>query len=134
MVGCSQRGQSWSGSGGGGGSGKVDVHDISITKYLDKSTPALAKNCCMGTHYPNAKLAIRKAGGDTPVEYLTVELKKVLVTGLNCGAGSGDDRIMEAVTLNFAEFKLTYKVQGDEGSEAGDVPIGWSMETNQEVG
>ena len=32
--------------GGGGGSGKVNVQDLSFTKYIDKSTPALQLACC----------------------------------------------------------------------------------------
>ena len=31
--------------GGGGGAGKVDVGDIMITKYVDKSTPDLIRAC-----------------------------------------------------------------------------------------
>ncbi|MCD6535309.1 MAG: type VI secretion system tube protein Hcp [Deltaproteobacteria bacterium] len=120
-------------SGGGGGSGKVDVQDLTLTKYVDKSTVALTKNCCMGKHFATAKMVVRKSGGDSPVEYLVLELKKVLVTGIQSGGGQGDDRIMEDITLNFAEFKFTYNLQSDDGSVASTIPIGWSMETNQEV-
>src|SRR5688572_29662933 len=60
-------------SGGGGGSGKVAVHDISITKYIDRSSPDLLKACCDGSHYKNAKLIIRKSGG-TPLEYLIITM------------------------------------------------------------
>ena len=34
------------GVGGGGGAGKVSVHDISITKFVEKSTSALMLHCC----------------------------------------------------------------------------------------
>ncbi|MCD6291907.1 MAG: type VI secretion system tube protein Hcp [Deltaproteobacteria bacterium] len=120
-------------SGGGGGSGKVDVHDISLSKFLDKSTPTLTKNCCTGNHFKKAKLVVRKAGGDSPVEYLVLELKKVLITGIHSGGGQDDDRITEDITLNFAEYKLIYKPQSDTGTAEAPIEIGWSMETNQEV-
>ena len=32
--------------GGGGGAGKVNVQDLSITKYVDKSSPILMMACC----------------------------------------------------------------------------------------
>ena len=36
--------------GGGGGTGKVNVDDLTITKWIDKSSPVLLKACCNGTH------------------------------------------------------------------------------------
>jgi type VI secretion system secreted protein Hcp len=49
--------------GGGAGSGKVSIQDLSFTKYVDSSSPVLALACCMGKHYGNATLVVRKAGG-----------------------------------------------------------------------
>ena len=37
--------------GGGAGSGKVNVQDLSFTKYLDKSTPDLLLSTCNGKHW-----------------------------------------------------------------------------------
>jgi type VI secretion system secreted protein Hcp len=36
--------------GGGAGSGKVNVQDLSVTKWVDASTPKLVLACCNGTH------------------------------------------------------------------------------------
>jgi type VI secretion system secreted protein Hcp len=47
--------------GGGGGAGKANFQDISITKYLDKSSPALMIALALGSHIPTAKLLVRKA-------------------------------------------------------------------------
>src|SRR5688572_3898037 len=49
--------------GGGGGSGKVSVQDMTITKYIDRSSPVLMKYCCSGKHLKTATLIVRKAGG-----------------------------------------------------------------------
>ena len=57
------------GTGGGGGAGKVSVHDISITKFLDKSSCALMLHCCNGKHIKDGLITVRKAG-DKPLEYL----------------------------------------------------------------
>src|SRR5262245_10475584 len=40
-------------TGGGGGAGKVHVHDISFTKFVDKSSPTLMLFCAGGKHIPN---------------------------------------------------------------------------------
>ena len=39
-------------TGSGGGAGKVNVQDLSFTKYVDKSTPNLMQYCCNGKHFP----------------------------------------------------------------------------------
>jgi len=118
-------------TGTGGGSGKVDVHDISLSKYIDKATPALIKACCTGNHFNKATLVVRKAGGDA-VEYLKIELDKVLISNINSGAGGGDDRIMEDLSLNFAKYKLTYTPQKDDGTADAPIVLGWDIEGNCE--
>src|SRR5690348_6092500 len=58
-------------AGMGGGAGKVNVHDISVTKYVDKSSPELMLACCNGKHIPSGLLTVRKAG-EKPLEYLKI--------------------------------------------------------------
>src|ERR687886_324578 len=60
--------------GGGAGAGKVNVQDVQVTKYVDSSSPKLLLACCSGNHYPNALLTVRKAGGDSPVEYVKIKM------------------------------------------------------------
>ena len=36
--------------GGGAGAGKVNVQDLSFTKYVDMSSPDLMLSCCNGKH------------------------------------------------------------------------------------
>jgi type VI secretion system secreted protein Hcp len=64
----------------GGGAGKVDVHDISLTKQLDKSTPNLMQHCCNGPQFGTATLVCRKASGDGgQIEYIKLEIKSVFI-------------------------------------------------------
>ena len=58
-------GASQSGSfhvGGGGGQGKANFDDLTITKYIDKASPALLKRCSDGHAIDRGKLTVRKAG------------------------------------------------------------------------
>src|SRR6202008_1632022 len=50
--------------GQGGGAGKVNVQDLSFTKYVDSASHALLLACCKGTHYDKAGLGLRKNGVD----------------------------------------------------------------------
>jgi type VI secretion system secreted protein Hcp len=119
----------------GGGGGKVDVQDISLTKLLDKSTPNLVQHCCKGTQFETATLVCRKASGDGgQLEYLTLEMKNVIITNVQGGGSENDDNLFENVSLNFGEFTLTYVPQDNNGEALPEVgPIGWSMQTNKAI-
>lgn len=105
-------------TGGGAGAGKANVQDLSITKYIDKSSPALMLACCKGTHYDDAELIVRKAG-DTPLEYVKIKLTEVLITAVSTGGSGGEDRLTENVTLNFAKVKVEYQEQDAKGAKKG---------------
>lgn len=104
--------------GGGGGSGKVNVQDLSITKYIDSSSNALLKACCEGKHYDTAELIVRKSGG-SPVEYVVIKMEEVMVTAVSTGGSGGEDRLTENVTLNFAKFMYKYQEQDEKGAKKG---------------
>src|SRR6266404_7874536 len=70
--------------GGGAGAGKVNVQDVSFTKYVDSASPKLMLACCQGTHYDEAMLTVRKAGGN-PVEYIKFKFQEVFVSAVSTG-------------------------------------------------
>lgn len=115
----------------GGGSGKVSVQDIHISKRVDKASPILMKHCCSGQHFGKATLQITKAGGDKPVEYLTIKMENVLISGYNTGGNDGGETINESVSLNFAKYKLTYKPQSDKGISMPEVEHAWHIAENK---
>jgi type VI secretion system secreted protein Hcp len=115
--------------GGGQGAGKVNVQDLSFTKYIDKSSPDLMLYCCNGKHIKDATLTVRKAG-EKPLEYLTITMNDIIVTSVSTGGSGGEDRLTENVTLNFAKVKVQYTEQKATG-DAGDKPqMGWDIAGN----
>jgi type VI secretion system secreted protein Hcp len=102
----------------GGGAGKVNVHDLTITHYVDAATPNLIKACCTGEHFDKATLTARKAGG-SPLDYVVLELNDVIITSVSQGANSGEDQLTENVLLNFAKFKYSYQPQDNKGAKKG---------------
>ena len=114
---------------GGGGSGKVNIQDLSFTKYVDKSSTNLFLKCCDGKHIPNAVLTVRKAG-ESPVEYLKITMEPILVTSVSDGGGGGEDRITENITLNFAKVKIEYTEQNADGSSGATDEKIWNIEEN----
>lgn len=117
--------------GGGSGAGKVNVQDLSITKYVDKSSPILMMACSNGKHYPEAKLTVRKAG-EHPVEYIVITMTDLIITSLSTGGSGGEDRLTENITLNFGQVKVEYQPQGKTGAkEGGAIKYGWDIAANK---
>jgi type VI secretion system secreted protein Hcp len=122
--GLSQSGTTHLGS--GGGAGKVSVQDLSLTKYVDKSSMGLVTACCNGKHFPKAKLTVRSAGA-SPLEYLTITMKDCLISAVSTGGSGGEDRLTENVTINFAAFTVEYRSQQPDGSAEKPVVAGWDI-------
>ncbi|MEY4563989.1 MAG: hypothetical protein RLZZ618_3266 [Pseudomonadota bacterium] len=120
-------------AGAGGGAGKVNVQDISLTKYVDAASTALMVAACKGTHIKQAVLTVRKAG-DTPLEYIKITLDSVLVSSLSTGGSGGEDRLTENVSLNFAKFKVEYTTQADTGGKGTTSTAAWDITANKPVG
>lgn len=125
--GMSQSGTTHMGS--GAGAGKVNVQDLSLTKYVDASTPVLMLGCCTGEHYTKATLIVRKAG-KSPLEYVKIEMTEVIVASISTGGSGGEDRLTENLALNFAKVTVDYKLQNTDGSEKKDIPMSWDIAAN----
>jgi len=117
--------------GGGGGAGKVNIQDVSITKYIDKASTNLIRKCCNGSHMRNAVLTVRKAG-QNPIDYLVITMSPVLVASVSTGGNCGEDRLMEKVTLNFSKVKFSYTPQKEDGSADAVLDLIWDIEKNTE--
>jgi type VI secretion system secreted protein Hcp len=97
-----------SASGGGGGTGKVSVHDISITKKVDKASPAFFRACVSGAHYKKVTITMRKAGGGSNSAgkpFLKYTLTDVFITSYQQVPSSGGGAPQETATLHFAKIE-----------------------------
>lgn len=128
-------GMSQSGSmhtGGGGGAGRVNVQDISLTKYVDAATPVLMKFCATGEHVDEIVLTLRKAG-KTQLEYLKLTFKRALITSVSTGGSGGEDQLTENLSINFAEYSIDYIPQDEKGAGGAAITSGYNIEENVEV-
>ena len=119
--------------GGGGGAGKVNVQDVSFTKYIDSASHALLLACCNGKHYGEATLTVRKAG-ENPLEYIKITMSDLIVTSVSTGGSGGEDRLTENVTLNFAKVKFEYDPQSKKGAGEGKKTAAWNIAENVAFG
>jgi type VI secretion system secreted protein Hcp len=99
------------------------VHDLSFTKQIDSSSPALIMNGVTGQVVPTAVLAVRKSGGELQ-EFLRITMKNVIVVSYQTG-GAADARILENVVLHFESMQGQYRKQRADGSL--EPPITWEI-------
>jgi type VI secretion system secreted protein Hcp len=115
--------------GGGAGAGRVNIQDLSFTKYVDKATPELMLRCANGAHIPKVILFVRKAGSN-PIEYIKITLTEVLVSSVSTGGSAGEDRLTENVTLNFAKVLLEYVPTKPDGTAGDAKSFSWDIQAN----
>lgn len=121
---------------GGAGAGKATFKEFTIRKHVDLVTPALIKALCTGSHFGDAWLYIRKAGGtSTPAgqAYVTVRMKMVFVTNIEFAGSSGDDVPVETVTFKYGAIDFSYKPQDPTGKLGMEVKAIWSQVKNAAV-
>ena len=129
--GCTQSGTMHVGT--GGGAGKVHVQDLTLTKHVDKASPNLVRYACNGKHLGTAVLTVRKAAGDSPLEYVKITLTNVIITSVNLG-GTGGVLLSETVTLNFAKVKFEYTPQKTKGGVGeGSMSCAWDIGLGKEA-
>lgn len=130
--GYSNSGSAQVGGGAGAGAGKVNVQALSFTKWVDSATPKLALACFSGQPLKEAILVVRTAGAQ-PVEYLKINMVDVLIASASTGGSSGEDRLTENVTLNFAKVALDYVPQDDKGVAKTAIPMTWNILENVSI-
>lgn len=118
--------------GGGGGGGKVACQDISCTKYVDVSSPILMKHVFTGKHIPEGQLIVRKAGGEA-LDYLTISMKKIIISSYSTGGSGGEDRLTENFSMNFSEVSFEYVEQLTTGGAGAKPDYAYNMSENVET-
>ena len=112
----------------GGGAGKANFQDLSITKYVDKSTPHLMVAISNGSVNPEIKLTVRRPGAE-PLDYIVITMKDVMVTSLSTGGSGGEDRLTESVSFNFAKVEYKY-IPDSEGPGSSPVEFKFNIAQN----
>jgi len=116
-------------SGGGGAAGKVSVHDLSITKRTDISTPQLMLACANGKHIKEALLTVRKPDRNQ-FEFVRIKMNDLMVRAVST-ADSGGDSITENVALNFTKVQVDYVQQKADGTAGQTGQFKWDFQANK---
>jgi type VI secretion system secreted protein Hcp len=116
---------------GGAAAGKPACGLVTLTKYVDLSSPDLILYALNGRHIANAVFTFRKPG-QAPVEYYTVKMEDVIVTQVEqTDSRSGaSQRAVEKVSLMGRKFDFEYTAQQPDGSAGFKPKAGWDCVAN----
>ena len=117
--------------GAGSGAGRANFQDISFTKYVDAASTKLVAAVAKGVHIGDSLLTVRKAGGDSPLEYLKISLTNVFVTSYSTGGSGGSELQTETISLNFQKFKIEYFKQDEKGAGKPSGQYGHDIAANK---
>ena len=113
------------GTGGGAGSGKVTLSNFTVSKRTDTSSVPLFLACCKGTHFENAVVTVRRAGGDQ-IKFLTYTFNVLFVEDINWSGGAGDEPV-ETLSFAYGSVEMGYTPQDSTGGEGAEIMGGWDQ-------
>jgi len=125
-------------SGGGAGTGKAKLNPFKVSKWTDNCSPSLLKTCCMGGHYQQAHIVVRKAGTydekdktkAAGLEYLHFIFYMVYVSQLEWSGESEDELPGENVTFAYGALTMQYTPQSSEGGKRAVNTQEWNQVNN----
>jgi len=116
--------QSFTNAGGRGGA-------VTVTKSVDRSSPALIGAVLRGTQIPSGVITFRTEG-TSRFEFYTVVLTDVLINAISQTDASPADptTILEQISINAREIRFEYRPQLPTGAPGATVAFGWNCVTN----
>jgi type VI secretion system secreted protein Hcp len=100
---------------------------ISITKYVDASSPALLEALLTKRSFPNGQLTIRRVD-PKKTKALTITLDNVRITRVSGGASSGEYRLVEEIELHFESFSLSCVPLEEDGTPGNPIKTHWKSQ------
>ncbi len=121
-------------SGGARSSERADIHEVIITKWLDKSSVKLFEASTKGSHVEKVVIELARPTTDKAV-YFRMELKDVFVTYVVMSAtSSSGPRMLEEIRFNPGTIKIAYtETDHRTGAAMGDVEFGWDINLNAPI-
>lgn len=122
--------QSISFGSGGREAGKVAITDLSLTKRVDRSSPALFLKTAKGDVVNQVELRLVRTDskGNYEAPFYQIKLDDVIISSVQTSGGAGaDDRPGESISFNFSKIEVGYAVAG-----GGMQSVSWNIATNSE--
>lgn len=112
---------------------QATADSVTITKKFDRASSTLAGYCAKGQHIDKATITCRKNAGDSKVEFMVLELMKVMVTNVRYESKGDVEEEPETITLSFSQFRVNYQIQDDDGDAGAVNQFGWDLAEHKPI-
>jgi type VI secretion system secreted protein Hcp len=109
---------------GGLSAGRTSFQELNVGKHVDASTTGLMLACAKGTHIQEAKLTVRKAGGNR-LDYMIITMRDVLVSSVRHSGSPEETEVVESITLGYAHLQVVYIGQTADGRPEAPKEFNW---------
>lgn len=114
---------------------RANFSDLTITKVVDSSSPALFKAVCNGQPINEAVLSVNRSDGKGgKVEYLKYTLTKVVLSNYQASGSDNSGLPVESFGLNYGKIQISFTpTDSATGAGKGAKLAGWDVELNKPV-
>ncbi len=112
------------------GAGKITLNAFSITRKVDKASPAMFEYSASGKSFQNVGIGLRKSAGDdtSGIFYMLWQFSLVGVKTITYS--HDDESPKEAITFVYGAMTMQYCQQNNDGTPGGVTHSGWNQQTN----
>lgn len=105
------------------------LSDVTIVKNMDKCTPKLFEQACIGTS-KLVKIDLVQTGEQLDT-YMSYELTDSLVAAYS--TNTGGERPTESVSFNFTKFEMKYTPYDNKHKPGSPIPAGYDVSLGKKV-
>ena len=98
--------------------GRTTIHELRVTKRVDSASTGLMGALRRNDPIKKAVLSVRKASGESGLDYLVVTIERGRVTNHRI-VGAGGPELNEEVSFAFQKVNVEYRPQASTGSSKG---------------
>jgi len=110
-------------------SGKPNHQDMTVTKYLDATSPILNQACCEGVSFPQVDIIVGRNDGGKVIQLIRYTMNNVLISSVSVGGGGGGGPV-ETLTLNYNRITWTFYPQKSLAGRKEVVEGRWDLAKN----
>jgi type VI secretion system secreted protein Hcp len=104
------------------------ISEMTISKAMDKCTPQIFKEACVGTS-KKVVIDLIQTGGTELDTYMSYELTNSLISGYS--VSSSGDRPSESVSFNFTKVEMKFIPYDSEHKAGSPIPASYDVSLGQ---
>jgi type VI secretion system secreted protein Hcp len=109
---------------------RANFEGVTITKYLDSSSPILNLLASNGKMIPKVEIHFVDVVGGSKMPVTKYELINVLVGSISTNAGLGQKKSTESVMFYYERIKQSYSPVDASGRIVGNIVYSWNLPKN----